>query len=116
MFFSESRMESVRPGQKTSSLSVCVSVGMQRVSSLRTQRVAESSVEREAHSAEHDWQLKESPSPPIAGPKEGGGMYDCTDVPQRKADRGAEQANGKRWVGGEDREAKRGAVVMQCDL
>lgn len=40
-----------------------VSVGMQRVSSLRTQRVAGSSTECEAHKKEHDWQFQENPSP-----------------------------------------------------
>lgn len=78
-------MVSVRPGQKHRG-APSVSVGMQRVSSLLTQRVAESSAEHQAHSACHDWQLEERSSLPIAGRKEGGGMYERSDVPQREAE------------------------------
>lgn len=83
------------------SLLPCVSVGMQRVSSLRTQRVAGSSSECKAHKKEHDWQFKDSPFLPITGPKEGGGMYDCTDVPFGEAGQGASAANRRRAMGGQ---------------
>lgn len=59
-FLTESRIRSVRPGQSqvatSASISLLsyVSVGMQRVSSLRTRRVAGSSTECEAHKKEHD--------------------------------------------------------------
>lgn len=103
----ENRMGSLRPDlprvatSALISLLLYVSVGMQRVSSLRTQRVAGSNTECEAHKKEHDWQFKESPSFPITGPEEGGGIYDSTDVPLGEAGRGASPANRTRAVGGQ---------------
>lgn len=50
---------------------------------------------------------------PITGPKEGGGIYDCTDVELREAGQGAETANLRRAVGGQSaREAQRGDNAM----
>lgn len=91
-----------------------VSVGMQRDSSLRTQRVAGSCAESEAHKKEHDWQFKESHFPQSLDPEKGGGIYGWTDNPRGEAGQGASAANRLRALGG--RCARRSATWRQCNV
>lgn len=106
-FLLDNRTESVCPGQSQVATSALisllpyVSVGMQRVSSLRTQRVAGSCAlnARRARKSMID-SSRRAPFP-ITGPKKGGGIYDCADVPIWGAGQGTSPANRGRSVGGQ---------------
>lgn len=116
----ESRMESVRPDQPriatcaSTSLRPCVSVGMQRVSSLRTRCVAGSNTGCKAHKKGARLTAQGEPLRPIRVPKEGGGIYDCAHVPLGEAGQGASPANrGARGGRAERRgDAQRGDNAM----
>lgn len=80
---------------------------MQRVSLLRTQRVAGSCAESAAHKKERDWQFKESHFPQSPDPKKGGGIYGWTDNPRGEAGRGVSAANRfAHWEGGAQSETQ----------
>lgn len=114
-------MGSARPEQSQVATSAVisllsnVSVGMQRVSSLRTQRVAGSSTECEAHKKEHDWQFKESP---FANQRPQGRRRDLRlhRCPARRGRPRSRTGQSEARGGRAEREAKHGAAIMQCDL